>query len=78
MITLVVKNVFNSASPQVILEEMRKGWVNTVSSAFIASYLSKQRVALKAENTSIKQEVNSGKWYFTRSTGTDVVEHFPQ
>ena len=60
VITLDVKNAFNSASWQVILEELRKRNIDKNLVAIIASYLSERNIILEAEDITKTISVNSG------------------
>lgn len=60
MITLDVRNAFNSASWQLILEELRRRGIEESLTSIIASYLSKREIIMETEDTCKTREVNSG------------------
>lgn len=60
MITLDVRNAFNSASWQLVLEALRKKSINEDLIATIASYLTNRGIILEAERRSETRSVNSG------------------
>lgn len=60
VITLDVKNAFNSASWQKILEELRRREIDESLINVIASYLSEREIILEAEDASRIRKINSG------------------
>lgn len=60
MITLDVKNAFNSASWQFILEELRSRQIDESLISIIASYLSNRHILLEAANSKRAIKINSG------------------
>lgn len=59
-ITLDVRNAFNSASWQIILDELRRREIEGNLINIIASYLSHRKIILEAKGTSKTREINSG------------------
>lgn len=60
MVTLDVKNAFNSASWQLILAELRRRGIDNNLVCMIASYLSERYIILEAEGNIKKVSINSG------------------
>lgn len=60
VITLDVRNAFNSASWKRILSELRRRNVDESLLGVIASYLSNREIILEAENTIRTKQINSG------------------
>lgn len=60
VITLDVRNAFNSASWQTILSELRRRKIDESLIGVIASYLSNREIILEAENSIRKRQINSG------------------
>lgn len=60
MITIDVKNAFNNASWQVILNNLQKRKINQCLIDIIASYLSQRRIIIDAEELQKTVMVNSG------------------
>lgn len=60
MVTVDVKNAFNSASWQIILDELRKRRINEKIISIISSYLSNRKILLEAEGQEKEMSVNSG------------------
>lgn len=59
-VTLDVRNAFNSASWQMILEELRKRRIDEGIINVVASYLSEREIVLEAEGESKTHSVSSG------------------
>lgn len=60
MVTVDVKNAFNSASWQIILDELRKRRIDESIIAIISSYLSDRKIIMEAEGHVKEMSVNSG------------------
>lgn len=60
MVTLDVKNAFNNASWQLILESMRRKGIEESLITVVASYLSQRKILLQAEGTTSEVPVSSG------------------
>lgn len=60
VVTLDVKNAFNSASWQIILERLSLKKINSGLIGIIRSYLSNRKIVLDAQDISKEIEVNSG------------------
>ena len=59
VITLNVKNAFNSASWQEILAELKRREIDESLLKIISSYLSERKILLEAENKIKEKSVNS-------------------
>lgn len=59
-ITLDVQNAFNTASWQIILENLRKKGIDESLICVIASYLSERMILLETENGIRQRDINSG------------------
>lgn len=60
VITIDVRNAFNSACWQLILAELRKRNIDEGLVKIIASYLSERTIVLSADGQTVEREINSG------------------